>query len=149
MKHLVSLCILFFFTCFAAFSQINNELALSNEKLKITWEETASGWRIKTLAVRNGESWINSENPSGEKTLLYSAEKPDPKPALLFETNTGVGFPEPFYFKQLKNKWDESTNSVSLNTAGKAYHFFPKEALKTTLNSISFSHDTEAGTIVL
>lgn len=129
-----------------AFTQSKGDLTLSNDKVKLVWQQTSNGWKIKTLAVRKGQSWVNIENPSGENTLLYAVEKPNSKPDTIFKTITGVNFPEPNYKYQLE-QWAQSTNPVSLNTAGKAYYFLPTEAIQTGKNKVSFKHETEAGII--
>jgi len=137
---------LFLFICATAFAQSKNVVALNNDQVKITWRQTPAGWKLTAMSVRRGKSRINIENPSGENTLLYSVEKPDPKSATTFQTITGVNFPEPNYKYQLQ-QWSESTNAVSLNTAGKAFHFFPKEVVQTGKDKVSFNHETEQGTI--
>lgn len=132
--------------CSTAFAQSKGEVALSNNMVKMIWKQSPAGWEVKTLAVRRGEKWINMENPSGENTLLYAAEKPNPKPDTVFKSITGVNFPEPNYKYQLE-QWAESTNPVSLNTAGKAYHFLPKVANLVAKNIIRFQENTEVGTV--
>jgi hypothetical protein len=132
--------------CTASWSQTKQELALANDLIRISWQQTTEGWKIKSLSVKKGAGWINAANPSGENTLLYAAEKPSSKADTIFETITGVKFPEPVYRYQLKN-WDESTSPVPLNTAGKAYHFYPKEAKQTGKNEVSFTHQTEVGEV--
>ena len=145
LKYTVSL--LWILICSPAFSQSNKEPALVNEHLKIIWQQTPAGWKIKSLAVRKGQTWVMMEDPSGENTLLYAAEKPDPKPDTAFKTITGVAFPEPNYKYQLQ-QWAESTNPVSLNTAGRALHFFPEELTQTGKNKLRFKLQTEVGTII-
>lgn len=125
MIYFIKNCItcLLLLTYSASFAQSKGEMSLINRRVKLIWQQTPNGWQVKTLAVRRGEKWINMENPSGENTLLYAAEKPPAKPDTTFKTITGVTFPEPSYKFKL-SQWAESTNPVSLNTAGKAYHFF-------------------------
>jgi len=129
-----------------SFSQSKGELALTNDRVKMIWQRTPQGWQIKTLSIKKGEKWIKAENPSGENTLLYAAEKPDDKPDTTFKTITGVEFPESSYKYQIQ-QWGESTNPVSLNNAGKAYHFYAKEGVQVSKNNIRFKHNTKAGTI--
>jgi hypothetical protein len=66
-------------------------------------ETISGGWKVKTLAVRRGDKWINMENLSGENTLLYASEKPSAKPDTTFKTTTGVIFPEPIININLAN----------------------------------------------
>ena len=107
-----------------AFAQSNKDVSLSNNQIRLSWHQTASGWKIKTLAVRTERGWRSIDNPSGEHILLYSKEKPSDKPDSVFKTIAGVNFPEPNYKYQLE-QWKETTNPVALNSAGKAYYFLP------------------------
>ena len=132
--------------CAMPFAQSKRELALTNDRIRIIWQQNPGGWRIKELAIKKGEKWINTANSTGENTLLYAAEKPDPNPDTIFKTITGVDFPEPQYKYQVK-QWAESTNPVSLNTAGKAYHFYATEGRQVSKNNIHFKHDTEVGSV--
>ena len=141
--YITNLLVLF---CVVSFGQSQRELTLTNDRIRIAWQQNPKGWHIKTLSVKRGEKWINAANPSGENTLLYAAEKPNPKPDTTFKTITGIGFPEPHYKYQIQ-QWAESTNPVSLNTAGKAYHFYPKDGSQVSKNKIRFKHDTEAGSV--
>ncbi|MCW3106111.1 MAG: glycerophosphoryl diester phosphodiesterase, partial [Segetibacter sp.] len=147
-KKIMKTCI----TCFlliislATFAQSKGDLSLSNGKIKLVWQQAANGWKVKTLSVLKGQKWVSAENPSGENTLLYAADKPDTKPDTTFKTITGVTFPETNY-KYQQTQWAESTNPVSLNTAGKAYYFFPKDAKQISKNKIRFQQDTEVGSV--
>lgn len=126
--------------------QSKKELALSNNQIKITWHQTAVGWKINSLVVKTSSGWASVGTPSGEHTLLFSKEKPSDKVDTVFKTITGVAFPEPNY-KYQKEQWNESTSPVALNTAGKAYHFFPRNAKQLDKNKIQFEHDIELGTV--
>jgi hypothetical protein len=130
-----------------SFAQSKSELTLKNDLIKITWHQTVQGWQIKALSIRKGAKWIDAANPSGENTLLYAAEKPDPNPDTTFKTISGVEFPESHYKYQIK-QWAESTNAVSLNTAGKAYHFYAEDGRQVSKNHIRFKHDTQIGSII-
>jgi hypothetical protein len=117
-----------------------------NDRVKISWKNTSTGWAIGQVAVRKGTTWVNMPVPSGENTLLYASEKPSEKPERTFKDITGNLFPGPAYHYQ-QEQWTESTNPVSLNTAGQAIHFFPKEARQTAKNNLSFRQETDAATI--
>ena len=140
---------LYFFLLISAtaFAQTKKELSLMNDNIRVLWEQDTRGWYIKTFTVKKGQQWVSAGNPSGENTLLYAPEKPGSEPDTVFKTITGVAFPEPHYKYQIK-QWAESTNPVSLNTAGKAYHFFPKNGHQKSKNSVRFTHDTEVGSVL-
>lgn len=129
-----------------AFAQIKTQ-TLTNDKIKIVWNQTAEGWQISQVAVRKGKAWDNSLTPSGEHTLLYSETKPSDKSAETFEKVTGGKFPEDNYIYQ-KKIWRESTSAVALNTAGKAYHFYPEKAEILGNNHARFTAETEVATVV-
>jgi hypothetical protein len=132
--------------CVSIFAQSKSGLELSNDHIRIGWKKTSKGWQISQLSVRKGQQWIEAANPTGENTFLYSAEMPGKTPDTTFQTITGVNFPEPIYKYQVR-QWAESTNPISLNTAGKAYHFFPGEGIKSDNNSIQFKHNTDVGLV--
>ena len=121
-------------------------LVLENEAVKMRWENSAIGWQIKTLSVKKGSSWVALKTPSGENTLLFSAEKPKMTPDSVFKSITGETFPGESYHYQTK-QWAESTNPVSLNTAGKAFHFFAKNGKQIKTNQLSFETENEVAKI--
>ncbi|SOD82851.1 glycoside hydrolase family protein [Spirosoma fluviale] len=127
-------------------AQSTQPVSLANDRVRIVWKNTPTGWTIGQLAVRKGASWVNLPAPSGENTLLYAAEKPSEKPDTTFTDITGQPFPSEKYHYQQK-QWAESTNPVSLNKAGKSMYFFPKEAKQTSPNSLSFRQETDAATV--
>lgn len=121
-------------------------MGLSNGNLQLQWTQTAQGWSLQSVKVKKGAAWVSAGKPSGEHTLLFNNAKPADKPDTVFQTNTGVAFPEPAYHKQLKGKWDECTSPVALNTAGEALHFFPSSAQKIG-SEIIFTYQTTAGIV--
>ncbi|WP_080241296.1 glycoside hydrolase family protein [Spirosoma rigui] len=133
-------------SCTAALAQSGQTLSLANERVKVSWKNTPAGWAIGQVAVRKGGSWVNMATPSGENTLLYAAEKPSDKPDTTFTDITGTPFPSEKYHYQQK-QWAESTNPVSLNKAGTATYFLPKEAKQTRPNNLLFQQETDVATI--
>lgn len=128
------------------FAQTSKQLSLSNGKVQLVWESTAAGWRLQKVAAQKGKQWQTFAQASGENTVLYAAEKPSELPQQTFKTITGEEFPGEHYHYQTK-QWAESTNPVSLNTAGQATHFFPKEGKQAAKNSLTFRQETETATI--
>jgi hypothetical protein len=129
-----------------ALAQSNPPITLANERVKVIWKNTPTGWAIGQLAVRKGAAWVNLATPSGENTLLYAAEKPSDKPDTTFKDITGNAFPSELYHYQQK-QWAESTSPVSLNKAGQAIHFLPKTAKQTGTNSLAFQQETDEATV--
>ncbi|RRB07775.1 glycerophosphoryl diester phosphodiesterase [Larkinella rosea] len=143
MKYSLSLLLGFVSLC--GFSQKPKTVGLSNDRVQLIWESTASGWRLQKVAVQKNKQWQTLAQPSGENTLLYAAEKPSDKPERTFKDITGAEFPgHEYHYQQVQ--WAECTSPVSLNTAGQAIHFFPKEAQQTGKN-LTFRQETDAASI--
>ena len=138
--------IVFFLGQSSTFAQSKTQ-TLTNEKVKIVWNQTAGGWKISQVEVRKGKAWDTSLTPSGEYTLLFSETKPSTEAAETFEKITGGKFPEDNYLYQ-QEQWKESTTAVALNTAGKAYHFYPEKAETLSKNNLRFTAETEVATVV-
>ena len=119
---------------------------LENDHVRIVWVNTKDGWKIQTVQLHVNAEWKTLPHPSGEYTLLYSAEKPADKPDTVFKTITGKTWPDTVYKYQI-NVWKQSTSPVSLNTAGQAYHFFPATAKASGKNLIVFTQETPLATI--
>lgn len=134
------------FVGLTAFAQTPQVISLKNSQINLSWQQAADGWHLKQARVRQGQKWTTLASPSGENTLLYAAEKPSDKPEASFKTITGEEFPGPKYHYQ-QVQWAESTNPVSLNTAGQAVHFFPQSATQTP-NGITFRQETPEATII-
>jgi hypothetical protein len=130
----------------ATLAQSGQTLSLANEQVKLVVAQSPKGWQVQQLAVRHGRQWVKLAAPSGEHTLLYAAEKPSTTPDTTFRSITGEEFPGPKYHYQTV-QWNESTNPVSLNTAGKAYHFFPVQVQNVDKNKLRFQHETDVATI--
>lgn len=128
------------------FAQKVNELSLSNEKIKLIWKQTSTGWELQNLSIKKNNKWVFVENPSGENTLLYSLEKPNLKSDTTFKTISGESFPEKSYFSG--KEWEETTNKVSLNTAGKAFYFLPSKVTQISKNVLKFEHETDVAKII-
>ncbi|MFN8349638.1 MAG: glycerophosphoryl diester phosphodiesterase [Spirosomataceae bacterium] len=129
------------------FSQSSKPFVLENSSVKMRWENSPQGWQLKSVSVRKGAGWAMLQTPSGESTLLFSAEKPKTTPDSVFTSITGAKFPEDAYHYQTK-QWAESTNPVSLNTAGTTYHFFAKTGQQTAKNQLRFEQETDVAKVI-
>jgi len=126
-----------------SFSQ--NQLTLSGRQLRLEWKKSANGWALSKLLFLNNGKWTNIQHPSGEYTLLYDEQKPPAQPDTIFKTITGKAWPDTTYRYQV-NGWRQATSPVALNTAGKAFYFYPSSA-KQSNNSIIFTSETPVATI--
>ncbi|GHB79811.1 glycerophosphoryl diester phosphodiesterase [Persicitalea jodogahamensis] len=133
---------------FVPFALAQKSVQLANDHIRIHWQNSAQGWRIQEVAVRQGTKWTKKTlTPSGEYTLLYSTTKPSTKPSETFEKSTGGVFPEENYHYQ-QQQWGESTNAASLNTAGTPYYFYPKNVDAVSKSHLRFTSETEVATVV-
>ena len=121
-------------------------VSLSNNRIQITWKNTPTGWAIGQVRVKKGATWQTAGIPSGENTLLYTDQKPSSTPDTVFRSTTGDIFPGPKYHYQ-QTQWAESTSPVSLNTAGRAIHFFPKEVRQMGKNRLLFRQNMAEATV--
>ncbi|WP_229209274.1 glycerophosphoryl diester phosphodiesterase [Dyadobacter sediminis] len=120
---------------------------LMNDHIHVSWASANKlDWNVDQLQVKKDGKWINVAAPSGAYTLLFSQTKPSSEPRETFEKSTGGKFPEDNYHYQ-EAQWKESTNEVSLNTAGTAFHFFPSAVL-IKKNELEFKKETEAATVI-
>ncbi|UHG91910.1 glycerophosphoryl diester phosphodiesterase [Spirosoma oryzicola] len=126
--------------------QSGKTLSLKNDRINLDWHLTKTGWAIHKLAVRKGNGWVTMANPSGENTLLYAADKPSAKPDTTFTDVTGTLFPGPLYHYQ-QSQWAETTNPVSLNKAGEAYHFAAQSGKQTSASQLQFRHETTIASV--
>lgn len=140
---LFSLCLFFE----QAAAQRTNPSSLMNDRVHVKWVTTKEkDWKLGTVQIKKNNKWIDLAVASGEYTLLYSETKPSAEPKESFENITGGKFPEEAYhYQQLQ--WKESITEVPLNTAGKAYHFFPSSILIKE-NEIELKKETEVATII-
>jgi hypothetical protein len=129
-----------------ALAQSANQLKLENGRITVRWNKTNEGWKVSAVAVKKGDKWVKTGQPSGEYTFLYAAEKPNEAPDTSFTTNTGANYPEKSYIYQQKT-WSESTNPVSLNKAGQAYHFFPEKGFQQGASQLVFEHNHPLGKV--
>ena len=137
----------FLISVFTVLGQPSKNVTLGNKNIQIVWLKTAEGYRVQKIAVNKNGKWISDLTPSGEYTLLFTDTKPSTESSETFEKITGSKFPEDSYHYQ-QQQWKESTTAVSLNTAGKAYHFFPSNVKIIDKKHIQFSHETEVATII-
>ncbi|MBS1601131.1 MAG: glycerophosphoryl diester phosphodiesterase, partial [Bacteroidetes bacterium] len=115
-----------------------DSLRLANEHVRLVWGASAKGWVLGEMEVRVGDRWVNVARPSGEYTLLYTAEKPA-------SVGDGGGFPEPVYHYQT-HIWEQAMGPVAMNTAGEAYYFYPRSG-SAVGSAIHFIGETPVGVV--
>lgn len=109
-------------------------VTLTNRQLRIEWQQTKEGWKVKDLRLGNQPV----AHPSGEYTLLYAADKPSDTSGVHFERANGKPWPDTAYHYQI-NAWKQATTRVALNTAGEAIHFYPIEARQVSPTEVVFT----------
>ncbi len=120
-------------------------IELANKHIRISWIKKTEGWVIKNVDYNSNGRWQSVGSPSGEYSLLYTAQKPDQQADTIFKTITGKAWPDTSYKYQI-NSWKQATSPVSLNTAGEALHFYPSNASKQG-NTVLFTQETDLATI--
>jgi hypothetical protein len=131
---------LFAFAMSMAALHAQTELTLTDSSVRLVFEPTSNGWRAKeVVALQDGRS-LSFGDPSGRYTILYSSAAPAREPV-------GPGLGE-FYdlaaelkVPQLENQWALTTDAVSLNTAGEAMTFLPREGVSRDDGSLEFRHE--------
>src|ERR1044072_3506375 len=94
------------FMCMGA-TYVDPPIKLANSHLRLSWQNSQSGWFLDKVELLMKGKWQTVDKPSGEYTLLYSAEKPDSIPNEHFKTVTNENFPDPVYKYQV-NTWNQS-----------------------------------------
>jgi hypothetical protein len=119
-------------------SYAQQKLTLRNGQLELEWRKGSKGYQL----VKAGVGQTLLPQPSGEYTVLYSAEKPDTAALRQEVDQRAASFPEPIY-KYLIRRWNENLGPVPMNTAGKAIHFYPAAARQDIRSGIAFTHTTD------
>ncbi|MCD0486973.1 glycerophosphoryl diester phosphodiesterase [Pedobacter sp. MC2016-14] len=123
-----------------------NSIVLNGSGLDLRWEKSGDGWHLAGIMVKSKNSWIKMPHPDGNYTLLYSAYQPDTAAVPLYRDNQKINFPEPVY-RYITSHWAQVTQPVQLNTAGKAYHFYPKHGVQNSGKELRFSEETAVASV--
>ncbi|HEU4554594.1 MAG TPA: glycerophosphoryl diester phosphodiesterase [Chitinophaga sp.] len=121
-------------------------ISLGNRQLRIQWQQTKEGWKINSLRFFINGQWQPVAHPSGEYTLLYTAEKPAGNAGITFKAINGKAWPDTAYKYQIK-AWKQATSPVALNTAGEAFHFYPSGAKQVSPTEVVFTYTSPLATI--
>ncbi len=120
-----------------------NSLSLHNEKVKVQWVKTDKGYKIDILNVSVGDNrLVKVSNLLGKYTVLYSEGKPSTGPEWSYVGPAAQDFPDSSY-TLIFGRWREDLSEVALNTAGKAFNFFPSKAVQTSDSEILFFYNSE------
>ncbi|WP_202929061.1 glycerophosphoryl diester phosphodiesterase [Chitinophaga agri] len=126
--NLFTICLLLYMPLLA------QEVSLRSDRLQIRWQQTKDGWKISDCRYADQ----SVARPSGEYTLLYSAEKPPDTSGIRFRRINGQPWPDTAYKYQI-NAWKQATTPVALNTAGQAVHFYPAGARQLSPAKVAFT----------
>lgn len=132
--------IVLLFSALIVSCQSDKKLQTGNSS--ISWKATDEGWKIADVSVRKQDgNKVTAGTPSGLYTFLFSTEKPSEHSDTIIYNNKGVKFPEE-EFIYLQSTWKQAMGPVRMNTAGKAYTFFP-ENMYMDGESAVFTHSTD------
>ncbi|ACU05784.1 hypothetical protein [Pedobacter heparinus] len=121
------------------------QAALTNQVLRLNWEDTGNGYKIKQLSVKGQNGWRALSGTLGQYTLLYSAGEPKMDSEVKDKDGKEIQFPEPEY-RYIIPTWKANTSAVSLNKEGRSILFYP-QGYKKVGNTIVFQQKTDVATI--
>ena len=142
MKYLF-IVFLFLFTASLA---AQKKVELINERLQIKWMSTPDGWKVSAIAFKKGAQWVQLPQPSGNYTLLYTADKPGKAADHAFTTVAGTPWPDTL-FHYLKHRWADASTPAAFNTAGTASTFYPQKATQVNKHTVRFVYDSPVAII--
>jgi hypothetical protein len=118
--------------------EADHSIALKGTSLNLRWEKKSKEWKFAAIQVKSKDRWVDMPVPDGGYTLLYAATKPADTNSTLIKDGKKVDFPEPIY-RYAVSHWKGVISPVQLNTAGEAYHFYPKNVIQGADQSMVFS----------
>ncbi|MCD2424291.1 glycerophosphoryl diester phosphodiesterase [Niabella pedocola] len=128
------------------FGQPTVNAGLKNSTLRLNWEHTGNGYKIKQLQVKALNGWRSLAAPLGQYTLLYSAEQPKMDAQVITDKEgKTIQFPEPEY-RYIIPTWKANTSAVSMNKEGRAISFYPQQ-YKAAGDKIIFQQKTDVATM--
>jgi len=125
---------------------VTDSITLQDAQARLTWRHDAAGWRLGEVVVVAPQPERTAGTPSGEYTLLYSADSPSTDPVALPWSGPIDSFPEPIY-GHVAHMWHDATTPVALNQAGTAYHFFPQHGEQGADGAVNFFHRSEVANL--
>ncbi|MFA4867775.1 MAG: beta-L-arabinofuranosidase domain-containing protein [Pedobacter sp.] len=121
--------------------EADNSIVLKGTSLNLRWENKFKEWKFAAIQVKSKDRWVDMSVPDGGYTILYAATKPADTNSTLYKNGKKIDFPEPIY-RYAVSHWKGVISPVQLNTAGEAYHFYPKNVTKGADQSLLFSDES-------
>ncbi|SMC98449.1 glycoside hydrolase family protein [Pedobacter africanus] len=137
-------CVIMMLLAFAG-SSFGQHAALTNQALRLNWEDTGKGYQIKQLSVKGQKGWQALPGVLGQYTLLYSATQPKMDSELKDKNGKALNFPETEY-RYIIPTWKANTSAVSMNKEGQAISFYP-QGYKKAGKALVFQQKTDVATI--
>ncbi|TKC65218.1 glycerophosphoryl diester phosphodiesterase [Pedobacter hiemivivus] len=129
----------------SSYAQLAPQARLTNDMLRLNWEDSGKGYKIKQLSVKGQKGWHSLSGTLGQYTLLYSADQPRMESEAKDKNGKEIQFPEPEY-RYIIPTWKANTSAVSLNKEGRAISFYPQQ-YKQVGNTLVFQQKTEVSTV--
>lgn len=129
----------------SSYAQLAPKAGLTNDMLRLNWEDTGKGYKIKQLSVKGQNGWHSLSATLGQYTLLYSADQPKMDSEVKDKNGKEIQFPEPEY-RYIIPTWKANTSAVSLNKEGRAISFYPQQ-YKQVGNTLVFKQKTDVSTV--
>ncbi|CAH0306033.1 MULTISPECIES: glycerophosphoryl diester phosphodiesterase [unclassified Pedobacter] len=129
----------------SSYAQLAPKARLTNDVLRLNWEDTGKGYQIKQLSVKGENGWHSLSGTLGQYNLLYSADQPRMDSEAKDKNGKEIQFPEPEY-RYIIPTWKANTSAVSLNKEGRAILFYPQQ-YKQVGNTLVFQQKTAVSTV--
>lgn len=129
----------------SSYGQPAPNTGLTNNVIRLNWEDTGNGYKIKQLSVKGQNGWRSLSGTLGQYTLLYSADQPKMDSEAKDKNGREIQFPEPEY-RYIIPTWKANTSAVSLNKEGRSILFYPQQYKKVG-NTFVFHQKTDIATV--
>lgn len=129
----------------SSYSQTAGKAGLTNNVLRLKWENEGKGYKVQQLSVKGQNGWQLLPNAMGQYTLLYSAAQPDMSSQIKDKNGKELPFPESEY-RYIIPTWKANTSAVSLNMEGRSISFYPQQ-YKQVGRTIVFQQKTDVATM--
>lgn len=129
----------------SGYGQSAAKIGLTNNALRLNWEDSGNGYKIKELSVKGQNGWRSLSGLLGEYTLLYSADQPRMDSEAKDKNGKEIQFPEPEY-RYIIPTWKANTSAVSLNKEGRSIAFYPQR-YKQVGKTLVFQQKTDVASM--
>lgn len=121
------------------------QIALSNDKIKLRWKNTGHGWKLIECAGKSGNAFLGFGKASGTYQVVYSSTKPVDTALQTIGGKQIANFPERT-FKFVYPTYQRAVSAVPMNKAGQTQTFYPLSAEQRG-DSVTFRQNVYGGVL--